>query len=532
MATISFIEEVPSFSGSSPRAEENDGTLLDRFIGEQNSDAFEQLVRRHGPMVLGVCRRILGHTHDAEDCFQAVFMVLVRKANSVQPRDMVGNWLYGVACRTALEAKKLAARRRIRERKRCEMARAETERETWDDLKPLLDQELTKLPDKYRFVLVSCDLEGRTRKEVAACLGLPEGTVASRLARARIMLAKRLSGKNRAISAGYLATLLTRHAVEELPATLISTTAQSATQLAAGRPIAGQVAALMDTVIRSLLLAKLKVGAAVVMALVALGIGIGTLLPPVLAERKPLPDKPNLAVPKPDPQKEGDVRDCLIESVNAAERTIHAAYYVEAEGDRYIDLQIGPSTRILLDGREGTFNDLRGGMFVNLQWRCDAAGRLLAERIEIGGQAVPGVVQSVEGHSVTIRCETKEEVIEKKYDLEQGAWVIVNGKKAKVGDLKAKMKVNVQVPIGKTKAAGVKAAGPKLVGSVKAVHLENRTLSLDVADGLALAPDAPVYVAGKKAALADVRTGMNVVLQMSAEMDNRQVVAILCTPAK
>src|SRR5205807_2006427 len=158
----------------SPRADDGDGPLLDRFIHAGDAAAFEELVRRHGPMVLGVCRRVLENGHDAEDCFQAVFMVLVRKAASVQPRDMVGNWLYGVAYRTALEAKKLAARRRNREKKRCAMPRPEAGNEVWHDLKPLLDQELTKLPDKYRFVLVSCDLEGRTRKEVAKVLGLPE----------------------------------------------------------------------------------------------------------------------------------------------------------------------------------------------------------------------------------------------------------------------------------------------------------------------------------------------------------------------
>src|SRR5438105_73902 len=94
-----------------------DGLLLERFIREQDEPAFAELVRRHGPMVLGVCRRVLDNPHDAEDCFQAVFMVLVRKAKSVQPSSMVGNWLYGVAYRTALEARKLAARRRIIEKK-------------------------------------------------------------------------------------------------------------------------------------------------------------------------------------------------------------------------------------------------------------------------------------------------------------------------------------------------------------------------------------------------------------------------------
>src|SRR4051794_40905303 len=103
----------------------SDGQLLDRFIARQDEGAFAEIVRRHGLMVLGVCQRVLDNPHDAEDCFQAVFMVLVRKATTIQPRQMVGNWLYGVAYRTALEARKMAARRRNLEKKKFAMPRPE-----------------------------------------------------------------------------------------------------------------------------------------------------------------------------------------------------------------------------------------------------------------------------------------------------------------------------------------------------------------------------------------------------------------------
>src|ERR1043166_8604545 len=125
---------------------------------------------------------------------------------------MVGNWLYGVAYRTALEAKKMAARRRNRERKKFDMARfnadGDANPDRWQELKPLLDAELNRLPDKYRHVLIACDLEGRTRKDVAHALDVPEGTVASRLARARMLLAKRLSRRGFAITTAALAGLL------------------------------------------------------------------------------------------------------------------------------------------------------------------------------------------------------------------------------------------------------------------------------------------------------------------------------------
>src|SRR5713101_7305266 len=173
-----------------------DGQLLEDFISRRDEAALAALVRRHGPMVWGVCRRILRNYHDAEDAFQATFLVLVRKAASVLPRGMVANWLYGVARQTALKARVTVARKEGRERQVLTMPEpAGREQHLWCDLQPLLDEELSRLPDKYRAVLVLCDLEGKTRKEAARHFNLPEGTVASRLATARAMLAKRL-GRN------------------------------------------------------------------------------------------------------------------------------------------------------------------------------------------------------------------------------------------------------------------------------------------------------------------------------------------------
>src|SRR5262249_24070581 len=170
--------------------------------------ALAALVQRHGPMVWGVCRRLLTH-HDAEDAFQATFVVLVRKAPTIAPRELVGNWLYGVAHQAALRARRPRARRRAKEVRVAQMPDAEdAQQDGGADLRPVLDQELSRLPDHYRAVIVLSDLEGRTRKEVAAQLGCPEGTVASRLVRARSMLARRLTGRGVALSGGALAAVL------------------------------------------------------------------------------------------------------------------------------------------------------------------------------------------------------------------------------------------------------------------------------------------------------------------------------------
>ena len=139
-----------------------DGELLSRFLAGCEEAAFAALVRRHGPMVLGVCRRVLGNLHDAEDAFQATFLVLVRRADAIVPRDLVGNWLYGVAFRTALEAKVTRARHKAKERQvtaRSGMQDVVEEAAQRERLQ-LLDQELSRLPDRYRVPIVLCDLEG------------------------------------------------------------------------------------------------------------------------------------------------------------------------------------------------------------------------------------------------------------------------------------------------------------------------------------------------------------------------------------
>ena len=185
---VEYIRRVASKHDAAGRL---DGDLVKRYVTGKDEAAFQTLVRRHGPMVLGVCRRVLRNHHDAEDAFQATFLVLVRKAATLRSPAMIGNWLYGVAHRTAWHARKCIAKRRVKEAE--VIAPTEMPDHAWADLRPVLDEELARLADKYRVLLVLCDLEGRTRKEAATLLGIPEGTVATRLTQARAMLAKRLT---------------------------------------------------------------------------------------------------------------------------------------------------------------------------------------------------------------------------------------------------------------------------------------------------------------------------------------------------
>src|SRR5262249_12357746 len=174
-----------------------DAELLERFLargGGDAEDAFATLVARHGPMVLGVCRRMLAASHDAEDAFQATFLVLARRAGTIVHRDRVASWLYGVAVRTAQVARRRASRSRAAERRLMDATRVESvpPEEDRQELLPILDEELNRLPRRCREALVACELEGRSRREAARQLGIPEGTLSARLARGRKMLRDRM----------------------------------------------------------------------------------------------------------------------------------------------------------------------------------------------------------------------------------------------------------------------------------------------------------------------------------------------------
>jgi RNA polymerase sigma factor (sigma-70 family) len=242
-----------------------DGQLLDCFVRHGDEAALAAIVRRHGPMVWGVCRRILRSHHDAEDAFQATFLVLVRRAASIQPSNRVGNWLYGVAHKSAQHARRTMAKRLLRERHVDKMPEPTVGgRDANRDLEALLDLELSRLPQRYRTAIVLCDLEGGTRRHVARQLGVPEGTLAGWLTRGRSMLARRLTRHGLAVSAGTLAVALSpTEAGAGLPASTMSAAITAASLLASGQTaasgaISARAAILMEGVLRTMLLNKLR----------------------------------------------------------------------------------------------------------------------------------------------------------------------------------------------------------------------------------------------------------------------------------
>lgn len=217
-----------------------DGELLRRFIELGEASAFESLVRRHGPMVLAVCRRILRNDDDAEDAFQATFLVLALKARTIRRKEGLANWLHGVAHNTAMKARFLRRKRQAKERLtgKTEYSGATVEQET--DQKQLLaylDVELRLLPPHYRTPIVLCDLEGQTIQEAANASGCPTGTIASRLVRGRSLLARRLSRHGLTLSVGALAASIAEATAAGIPSSLIGSVVRSGSALTTGNAL-------------------------------------------------------------------------------------------------------------------------------------------------------------------------------------------------------------------------------------------------------------------------------------------------------
>jgi RNA polymerase sigma factor (sigma-70 family) len=285
--------------------------LLDRFLGQGDEWAFEAIVRRHGPMVLGVCRRVLSDPNDVDDAFQATFLVLVKKAGSIRDRTVLGTWLHGVARRVAVRARVTSRKRQARERTGVETAACPdqgTGRESLAELRAIIDQELQRLPERYRSALVLCDLEGHTHEQVAATLGCPVGTVKSRLSRARDQLRERLVRRGVTASSATLAMVLAPEPAPTITSELLAATVGAASRLAAGRTIAAAtvsaaVAALVQHTSRGLSMNALKFVVILTAGLVVTSAGTFAYQAQEKNAPQPVPaqapDVKNLAAPGP-----------------------------------------------------------------------------------------------------------------------------------------------------------------------------------------------------------------------------------------
>jgi RNA polymerase sigma factor (sigma-70 family) len=272
-----FWQRVTGWLGSQPLHGCDDAQLLERFVTTRDEAAFQTLLERHGPMVWSVCQRTLRHVADAEDAFQATFLVLLRRAEAIRKSGSVGSWLQGVALRTAQKARVQAARRHVREISTAtvEIPGPEAATSTPD---PVLEEELARLPDKYRLPLVLCYYQGQTLEHAAQSLGWPLGTVAGRMSRAREQLRKRLQRRGVMLTvAAVAATLAARTATAVSPALGQQTLQTCLAWLTPGKTVPAPIQSLVQGVLRAMFWSKMKLVGIVLLALGLLGLSGGLL---------------------------------------------------------------------------------------------------------------------------------------------------------------------------------------------------------------------------------------------------------------
>jgi len=411
-------------------ADVSDAHLLERFVISQDAGAFEALLWRHGPMVLAVCRGILRDHHDAEDALQAVFLVLARKAASVTPRHALVSWLYGVAYRTALKARALKAKRRRRERQAMSTRTHEATPAAypgWDELSPALEEELNRLPEKYRSPLILCDLEEKTRKEAAVQLGWPEGTVSGRLARARKLLADRLSRRGVVLSVGLPAVLLTwQTASAGLRPELVVTTTNAAILFAAGQAATGlvsaQVVALTEEILRAMFMTKVKIVTVLLLTTALFFSGVGAFLVPSAAADQLVPV----------PAIQGDENN--------------------QKDDRQQNQKDDSQKNQNDDGEKNQNDDGQKNQNNNGQ-----------SNQKDDGQVNQVVLKSIDltKKSITVSTPGQSKTPDRDYTLPKGVIVEVGGKGAKLSDLKPGMKINLKLSKDKKDVVEIKEEAAK-----------------------------------------------------------------------
>jgi len=314
---LRHIQEMAALRGG---VQGTDDQLLQDFAARRDEAAFSALVARHGSMVLRVCQRVLHNEHDAEDAFQATFLILAQFSGSIRKQEALANWLHGVAYRTAMKAKRTAARRRNHEARLRELTPGRAASPTWDDVQVVLDEEIQRLPDASRAVFVHCVLEGKSGSQTAAELGIKEGSVWTRLTRARQLLQRRLTRRGIKLAAVLAVLSVSSAARAGVPAVLVNATVRFGLLVAAGNSVAAvvpsRVAALATGAARAMFFSKGKIASAVLIAAGLFAIGGGALLHAGLATKERTPPthkaKPlaNQEV-KPQAAKPDDPQDFL-----------------------------------------------------------------------------------------------------------------------------------------------------------------------------------------------------------------------------
>jgi RNA polymerase sigma factor (sigma-70 family) len=359
----------------------SDAQLLAQFVERRDEDAFAELVKRHGPMVLGICRRILQQVHDAEDAFQATFLLLARKAATIRSQDSLASWLGRVACRVALSAREKVARQQSSERQVTSMPPSDAGPDHgWEEVCKVLDEELHRLPTKYHAPLLLCYLQGKTYEEATQELRSPLGTLKKRLGRARELLRQRLVRRGISLSSAALAALLTeKTAPAAVTSSLFQATVREAVQFAAGQaPVSASVLNLVEGAQNAMRITKIKLLAAIIVMVSVLGGGGGALIYQAVAARPPAeiadagePSAPAPGDPAPPTSRPvADVpMDPLPEGAIARLGTLR-----RRSATTFSAVAVSPDAKLLASADEPTFKTGGGGMQTIHLWDA-ASGR-------------------------------------------------------------------------------------------------------------------------------------------------------------
>jgi RNA polymerase sigma factor (sigma-70 family) len=533
--------------------------LLDRFIADRDEAAFAALVERHAPMVLGVCRRVLRHAHDAEDACQATFLVFARKAASVRKRESLASWLHGVAYHVATRLKRDLARRGAREALRPEAAQADVAVEAcWRELRGLLDDELARLPARYRSPLVLCYLEGRTRDEAAQQLGWSLTTFRGRLERGRERLRARLIRRGLTLSAALFAGALGESSASAAPPpAFVVRTVKAALLYAAGRAapdgFSVQAVALAEGVLKTMLLSKLKFVTAALVALAVLGASAAGLMQRALADKpaaapaqqpaaeRPA-DPPAKAKPEPDVQpvvekKKDEAPPTAVSGVVTALDALKGTLTVEhRQGTDTFN--VATDAKINIDGKPGQLAALPVGAIVTLTQFVDAK---TAGSVQAGGRSYFGnLVTAVDAGRNTITIKDRD--TEMTFGVAPDACITVDGKHTKLAAVPVGSFANVSLAADQQTARSIGADGPDLGGCggscVKAVDAENGTITFDdkaaaevAGKTFTVAKDALVTIEGKPGKLADIPPGAHVNLLLTVDRQAARQVRVQGPPA-
>jgi RNA polymerase sigma factor (sigma-70 family) len=551
-----------------------DGQLLDAFVRRRDEGAFELLVWRHAGMVLGTCQRLLHDRHEAEDAFQATFLVFVRKAATISKHDSVGSWLHKVASRIAQRARSRAARHAHQPLPGDDLPAPEAPDEVlWRNLRPVLEEEVNRLPEKYRRPFVLCYLEGNTNEQAARQLGCPRGTVLSRLARGRERLRTRLARRGVVLSAALLATiLLSRASAASVPPALVELTVKAAIPFAAGNAAAGLIsaraAAWTEGALKAMFMTRLKMSAAVALLVALAATVAGWLAQPLLAGGRVAPAGRAQARAEAGRER-GDGRGTAPHEVRGVVKAVDAANgkitvtlaptrREESEEEKTFTLAKNAEVGIALGNkrrgtyREGKLAELAPGALALLQLTADksAVECMLADGPFVRGVVIKMVDASKGTITVTIttRPATRGEAPvseDKSYSVAPKAEIGVDDgrgrmfsvKEAKLADLPAGALATLKLSVDLKKAETIVAEGSTVSGIVKSVNAAGKQITLVTRHGrgddpgeektFEVAADADVLLddgkgrrfSGREGKLASVPAGTMATLRLAADQN-------------